>query len=58
MAAQLEIIQKAVHDHLKTIRKLLKARKWVPNKLNERQIEKRRTSCKMSHQTTKRTFLN
>ena len=41
--------RQAISDRLRAMGKIQKIGKWVPHKLNERQMEKRKTVCEMLH---------
>ena len=47
LANQLDVSQKAVSIRLKAMGKIQKVGKWVPHKLNERQQENRKITCKI-----------
>lgn len=59
LALQLGVAQQTVSDRLKAMGKILKEGKWVPHKLDDRQIENRKVVCEMLLQRHKRkSFLH
>lgn len=47
LAEQLRVTQKAVSDRLHAMGKVQKVGRWVPHELNDRQIERRKTTCEI-----------
>lgn len=47
LATQLDVSQHAISDRLHAMGKVQVAGKWIPHELNERSIEKRKTTCEI-----------
>ena len=47
LAEQLEVSQQAVSNRLREMGKIQKVGRWVPHELNERQMERRKNTCKI-----------
>ena len=50
MADMLNVAQQTILDRLKAMEKIQKCGKWVPHKLNERQMENRKNICENLHE--------